>query len=355
MIRFRSKVSYDGTSFLGWQTQRSVQKRTVQGTLEEAIGLVFNVTLPYTDHESNSTISIPAAVVVGAGRTDTGVHALEQHVHFSVPSSRLVAATMLNNVSAVASSINAVLPPDIVLYDLSFAPTSRWHSILTSKSKIYTYRFVLGPGTVLDPLLRRTRSHVYYDVSLPLLKKVLALFKGEHDFEAFACGVEANLRKRTLNYVPSSSSSPPALAAFPPPPPPFPPPSFVRVVHSIKLAKEGPSSYRIDVHLSGALYKMVRNIVGFAFGVCRRRTSSSRDQDGMRTPIPPEDNDSESEDEARRFLEVRSLLRRLMNEEEEGDDRRRQEQGGKRTRNDNPYKPVPPNGLRLERVFYRTD
>ncbi len=96
IVTYKLKLSYDGTNYHGWQ--RQPDRRTIQGALEDAI---FKITRR-------------RVAVSGAGRTDAGVHALEQVAGFRLR------PTMGNRV--LFRALNAVLPPDIRINSLARAP-----------------------------------------------------------------------------------------------------------------------------------------------------------------------------------------------------------------------------------------
>jgi tRNA U38,U39,U40 pseudouridine synthase TruA len=124
--RYRARVLYDGSDFRGSQIQP--EARSVSGALEAAL----------------ARVQLPARVVA-AGRTDTGVHARGQAVHFDVRPRRggYPAERDLQH------SLNCVLPPDVRVMRLEQAPERdalhrRWHSQLWSTGKLYSYRLSTG-------------------------------------------------------------------------------------------------------------------------------------------------------------------------------------------------------------------
>lgn len=120
-VKLKALVSYDGSNFRGWQVQRSsaLSQRTVQGTLEESLSFYFK--------------SSPPLKVVGAGRTDAGVHARGQTIHFRVPPSSLEAHPV--DLDEVAVRINKLLPDDVCVYDLRMVDDA-FHAIRSAKSKV---------------------------------------------------------------------------------------------------------------------------------------------------------------------------------------------------------------------------
>jgi tRNA pseudouridine38-40 synthase len=124
---YRVTLAYDGTDFLGFQLQR--RGRTVQGAVEEALArLAGGARVP----------------VAGAGRTDTGVHALGQVVAFEL--ARELEPAELQRV------LNGLLPADVRVLDAGRAPLG-FHPRRSAASKLY--RYVLDHGVVQPPQRRR--------------------------------------------------------------------------------------------------------------------------------------------------------------------------------------------------------
>jgi tRNA pseudouridine38-40 synthase len=165
--RRRLTVAYDGTDFRGWQVQPG--RRTVQGCLEDALARV---------------VGAPVRVV-GAGRTDAGVHALAQVAHFDDPGSlapeRLMAA------------LNARLPPDVRVRDVREADPG-FHALGSARDETYVYQLHLvargaGPGhpsTGLPPLRRRTFHAIAADADVAAMRSAARLLCGRHDFTALS-------------------------------------------------------------------------------------------------------------------------------------------------------------------------
>jgi tRNA pseudouridine38-40 synthase len=147
----------------------------------------------------------------------------------------------------------------------------------------------------MDPIERHARWQLEraFEIDPNHLKRILQHYQGSHDFVCFAGALEQQARK--------------AGRAI----------GTIRTVQSVTMIREDNDGddddmyYRIDIYLDGALYKMVRNMVGTAIDVCRGRISETT------------------------FLE---LLHPVSS-----------------SRKDNPCKPAPPQGLTLERVYYPND
>ena len=163
----RLTLSYDGGAYHGWQIQLSVP--TVQGVLTEACGRVFGGPVR----------------VVGASRTDAGVHALGQVASLSVES-RLYPL-------AIRSALNSHLPPDIRVSEVADAAPG-FDARRSARSKRYLY--LLDNGPLANPLLRRYTWHVPRRLDLGAMTRALRGLRGKHDFSAF-CAAAGQVRNPT--------------------------------------------------------------------------------------------------------------------------------------------------------------
>jgi len=152
----RMVLRYDGTRFLGWQSQRG--GNTIQDILEEKILLMTGETVR----------------LIAAGRTDAGVHALHQVCHFHTRSG--LPPEILHR------GLNSLLPPDIFISRVEYAPPD-FHARYSVKSKVYEYRLLNRPDP--DPFLRFHTWHIPFPLNLPEMEKCLAPLSGEHDFSSF--------------------------------------------------------------------------------------------------------------------------------------------------------------------------
>lgn len=161
-------VQYDGTGYNGWQAQPA--GITVQGMLQTKI------------HE----IAGESTTVIGAGRTDAGVHALAQVASFRT-GSKLAADTFKR-------ALNAVLPEAIRILDAGEAEET-FHPRYDAKSKIYFY--VIAAGPVVSPFLWRYAWRVPHRLDLDAMEQALGALEGPHDFSAFrgsGCGAKTTVR-----------------------------------------------------------------------------------------------------------------------------------------------------------------
>ena len=205
-MRILLTISYDGTDFFGYQIQPN--KRTVEQTLNDAI---FKIT-----GERVKSIA--------SGRTDSGVHALCQKVHFDTETTIPP--------KSIAAALNTVLPEDVKVLS-SKRVASTFNARYSAKKK--TYRYSLYFSTVEEPLQKRTKTLVKFPVDIDRIKEAAKVIEGEHDFKCFLA---------------SGSSVK----------------DTVRTVYGIKVVKKGKN---LDFYVTGNgfLYNMVRIIVGTLLSV----------------------------------------------------------------------------------------
>ncbi len=150
-------LAYDGTDFAGWQRQPDLP--TVQGCVEEALERLLG-----------EKVSL-----CGSGRTDAGVHALNQVANFKtsspIPRENLVKA------------LNKLLPDAIRAKDAFEVPTD-FHARYAARAKTYRYRILQAP--VCSPFLSRFVCHFPYPVDRACMAKAARLLEGKHDFTSFA-------------------------------------------------------------------------------------------------------------------------------------------------------------------------
>ena len=158
-------VAYDGARFKGWQRGNG---RTVQSTLEEALGLSVG-------RASRGAVRTPIGVTAdGAGRTDAGVHAEGQVASTRLPST--VEPDLL------LEAVSRLLPHDVTVR--SVEPShDRFHARYHATAKTYRYRIMDGPAGI--PFLHRFSWRVADSLDLSRMKRASEVFVGEHDFAAF--------------------------------------------------------------------------------------------------------------------------------------------------------------------------
>lgn len=171
MKRILLTVEYDGTAYSGWQ--RQINGLAVQQVLEEAL---------------SSACGHPVTVT-GSSRTDAGVHALDQKVHFD--SDCTIPADKYSFV------LNTMLPADIRVLDSREVPAG-FHARFLTSGKTYTYR--IWNARHASAMRRNTHWHIPVPLSEAAVREALASLPGKHDFAAFqASGGTAKTTVRTLH------------------------------------------------------------------------------------------------------------------------------------------------------------
>ena len=201
MTNYRFEISYDGTRYYGWERQPG--KDTIQGKLEAVLSRM-------TDAE---------AEIIGAGRTDAGVHA-----------KAMIANAHLDTVLSpgeILAYMNRYLPDDIAVNRVSVV-SDRFHARYNAAGKLYTYTCYVGAS---KPVFNRKYVTVLEDLpDIGAMQKAAAHLVGEHDFKAFCSNPK--MKKST-----------------------------VRTVDSLEITKRKDFLY-INVHGDGFLQNMVRIITG---------------------------------------------------------------------------------------------
>lgn len=240
--RVRLTVAYDGRGFRGFAAQPGI--RTVAGTLSDALARVLG----------------HAPELVAAGRTDAGVHAWGQVVHFDTP----VDAPF--DLVAVQRSLVKLLAPEIVVRSAAAAPAGfdARHSALARR-----YRYHVLNRDVPDPFLAATHWHVPTHLDVLAMQTAVDPLIGEHDFSSFC--------------------------RRPPPGAGGSPPSLVRRVHDAQWRVLGDGVLRLDIEASSFCHQMVRSVVGTVVevGSGKRRAGDMtsvlrcRDRAMAGAPAPP--------------------------------------------------------------------
>jgi tRNA pseudouridine38-40 synthase len=201
MRNIKLTLCYDGTDFHGWQRQPGF--RTVQEALEEAL-------LRLTGVRTTTTAS---------GRTDAGVHALGQVVHFLT--------TSRHSTDTFVRALNAMMPRDVRVLDAWDMPQA-FHATLDARSKRYRYR--IDNGRIASPFQLRYSWHVPQPLDEAAMARASRALLGRHDFRSF----ETEWPNRT---------------------------SSVRTILDLTVARDG-DFVTLEVEADGFLYNMVRSITG---------------------------------------------------------------------------------------------
>lgn len=179
----RLTIAYDGTGFYGWQ--RQPDKKTIQGVIEEKIGIMVG----------------GAVSLIGSGRTDAGVHALNQIANFKV----------FSNITPYSffMGLNSLLPDSILIKEARYMPAT-FHSRYDAKSKVYEYR--IYTDRLKSPFLRHYAWHVSRPLDLESMGKCMEIIRGTHDFSVFCSdGDNKNDNVRTMVHAEIITHQPPWL------------------------------------------------------------------------------------------------------------------------------------------------
>lgn len=207
MPKIKFTVSYDGTDFCGWQRQNHEQKPSVCQTLQEALQKVFNHPIE----------------LYASGRTDAGVHALNQVCHFNTNREFPVGKRW-----DLGWALKAKLPSTIVIKKAWIVP-DEFHSTLSAEKK--TYRYLVHNAQHPSVFLRRYTDWVKHPLDIEHLKKGTRYLLGEHDFKSFQ-SVGSDV------------------------------PHTVREIFQAEWTWRRPGIAQFTITGSGFLKQMVRNIVG---------------------------------------------------------------------------------------------
>ncbi|MBV6272185.1 tRNA pseudouridine(38-40) synthase TruA [Alcaligenaceae bacterium CGII-47] len=157
MSRIALGIAYDGAPWHGWQTQPD--GLTVQDTLEKALATFLNQ---------------DKAATICAGRTDTGVHALQQVIHLDTAAQR--------RDESWVRGLNALLPSSIAVRWVRTVPLD-FHARYGAQAR--TYFYLLRCARVRSPHLAGRVGWCYHELNIGLMREAARLFLGEHDFSAF--------------------------------------------------------------------------------------------------------------------------------------------------------------------------
>ncbi len=208
MKRIKLTVAYDGTNYCGWQIQPN--GITIEEVLNKAL----------------TKLTGEKIRIIGASRTDSGVHALGNVAVFdsetSIPPER------------IAYALNQRLPEDIVVTHSEEVPAD-WHPRYCNCEKTYEYHIL--NSKIPDPTRRLNRYFVSYTLDLDKMRRAAEYLKGEHDFASF-CNVRTNVEDTARN------------------------------IYSLDVIREK-DEITIRVTGNGFLYNMIRIIVGTLLRVGR--------------------------------------------------------------------------------------
>jgi len=163
-------IQYDGTSFSGWQRQNNAT--TIQQTIEEKLSQFMREEI----------------IIVGSGRTDAGVHALEQVAHFKTNSHF--------DVETILYKANALLPKTIRVMECKEVAHD-FHARFSATKR--EYKYVIYNDLVCPPFKRDFATHIKKTLDVNKLNDSLQLLVGEHDFTSFcSASDESESKIRTI-------------------------------------------------------------------------------------------------------------------------------------------------------------
>jgi len=212
-MRYALGIEYDGKNYCGWQRQKTVV--SVQQTLERALSKVADEPIE----------------VICAGRTDTGVNATNQVVHFNTNKIRKDIAWTLG--------VNTHLPSDIAVTWVK-AVDEDFHARFSATAR--RYRYVIYNNRLRSAILSHGISHFYHPLDEKLMHLGAQHLIGKHDFTSF----------RTVH---CQSHSP------------------VRTIHHCEITRQG-EYIIVDIKANAFLHHMVRNIVGSLMRVGQSQEST---------------------------------------------------------------------------------
>jgi tRNA pseudouridine38-40 synthase len=222
--RWKCTCAYDGASFAGWQSQSAEKGVGVQDVIEQRLAGIFGA--PVRIH--------------GSGRTDSGVHALEQVFHFD--------AAWRHGPGKLLAAFRVGLPPAIQVKSAKIA-AANFHARFDATGKRYVYHLTLGDA---DPFTRAYSWSILRPLDIRAMQAAAKLLRGRHDFTAFTA---LNGQERL---------------------------DAVRELRRLDVIRRG-RRVRIVAEAEGFLYKMVRSLVGALVSVGEGKISPERVREILRS------------------------------------------------------------------------
>ena len=174
MYNYLLKIEYDGTNFVGWQSQKN--GTSVQDKIEKNLRKILKVKIK----------------INGAGRTDTGVHALGQYANFKINQQIKDKKKLLNSLNFFLSK-----------YSISILQIKEkkidFHSRFSAKERVYEYHIVNREGSL--SLFKNKAWHIKKKLDIKLLKRGDKILEGKHDFSAYrasSCNAKSPIKKINL-------------------------------------------------------------------------------------------------------------------------------------------------------------
>ena len=175
MFRYQILVEYVGTNFRGWQIQK--KGKTIQGLIQEKISKLLKEKI----------------LLFGSGRTDTGVHAVEQSAHFDCKNKIVEFNKFLKSINYFLNKEN------IAILDIK-KKSQNFHARFSAKTRIYKYVII---NRLSGPVLEKNRGwHIIKEIDLKLIKKGAKKLVGTKDFSTFrASSCKAKSPIKTMRSV----------------------------------------------------------------------------------------------------------------------------------------------------------
>ncbi|MHC5252865.1 tRNA pseudouridine(38-40) synthase TruA [Listeria kieliensis] len=214
MTRYKAIIAYDGSGFFGYQVQP--EKRTVQSEIEQALQKM---------HKGDFIR------VTASGRTDAGVHAKGQVIHFDSP--------LEIPGDSFRMALETRTPRDISFRSVK-AVDSDFHARFDTTGK--EYRYLIQCGKLFDPFMRHFAWHFPYPIDLQKMEEAVTILLGEHDFTTF-CSARTEMENK------------------------------VRTLYQIEMEQVNDELFAITYRGDGFLYNMVRILTGALMDVGQGKLS----------------------------------------------------------------------------------
>ena len=175
MLKYQILIEYVGTNFRGWQVQK--KGKTIQGLIQDKISVLLKEKIN----------------LLGAGRLDKGVHAIEQSAHFECK-------TKIINLNKFLKSINFFLNKDMVTILKIKKQNKDFHARYSAKMRIYRYVII---NRISKSVLDQNRNwHIINDLDIEMMKKAAKKLVGTNDFSTFrAASCRAKSPIKTMKSV----------------------------------------------------------------------------------------------------------------------------------------------------------
>jgi tRNA pseudouridine38-40 synthase len=218
-LNIKLVIEYDGKNYAGWQIQKN--KPSVQETIEHSLHVLF--------HKDSIKL-------IGAGRTDSGVHALNQSANFKICSNAF-SGSSIKTLSNLVYSLNSILPEDISVKKAGFVK-EKFHARYSAKKRVYRY--------LLTTQKRGFNQDKYFLIKtkfdIDLAKEYCKFIEGVHSFKTMCKNSEDKH-------------------------------DFMSIIYYAKLKKRGDGILEFEICANRFLHSMVRAIVGMMVKIASGKIS----------------------------------------------------------------------------------